>query len=321
MSIVCAFLVTLIHCRPPFAFGSFAWWIKQMLEGGICTIAVPFFFLVSGFLLARHIGEKGWYLRENKKRLKSIVLPYFIWSTLFFICYGALRNFTFPINNLLEFYGLHYAWMPKLTALWYLRGLVVLVLLSPLLVIYLKMRWAGLILLFLCYGFVCPGPKGDGFIYALTRCGIFPMAGIFYFTLGLFIGRNKIQFKVTKNISLVCLFIGLLFSFMQALFYYQGLTIWMQYWGWLAIPLTMLGIWGLTPSTKWPKWLVTSSFPVYLIHKFFFPHRIVEYVTNNGGGIILCCLVASVVFILSIGVTLVIRTLMPKRSSLLFGGR
>ena len=55
MSIVCAAMVVVIHCRPAFEVGSVGWWVKQMLEAGVCHVAVPFFFVVSGYFLSRKL--------------------------------------------------------------------------------------------------------------------------------------------------------------------------------------------------------------------------------------------------------------------------
>lgn len=55
MGILCAFLVVIIHVRPMFATGTIGWWVREIAEEGICQIAVPFFFIVSGFFLGKEL--------------------------------------------------------------------------------------------------------------------------------------------------------------------------------------------------------------------------------------------------------------------------
>jgi surface polysaccharide O-acyltransferase-like enzyme len=42
-------------------FGSVIWWWCALGMYGVFQIAVPFFFFCSGYFLAKHIDEDGWY--------------------------------------------------------------------------------------------------------------------------------------------------------------------------------------------------------------------------------------------------------------------
>ena len=59
MSLFCAFLVVVIHCRPSFEAGTFGWWVRQFIEEGITRIAVPYFFVASGFFAAAKYESGG----------------------------------------------------------------------------------------------------------------------------------------------------------------------------------------------------------------------------------------------------------------------
>lgn len=219
MAIVCAFLVVIIHCRPVFEQGTVAWWMKQMLENGVCLMAVPFFFLASGFFLAGHLGEQGWYKSALMTRIRTLLVPYLIWCTLFVIfllCRGESGDLL-TLKGFCRAYGANPLWFPCLSPLWYVRGLFVLVLLSPLLKRVVSLGWPALLCLFVVYGLICPGPSGEGWLYELTRCGVLPLAGVFYFTLGMAIRGGVISVHVTTKKSVCALIIGLSLDFMQVI--------------------------------------------------------------------------------------------------------
>lgn len=82
-SFVAASLVVFIHISIHLENGNLTWWFYQVVESGIARISVPFFFLASGYWLAGKFNEHGWWINECKKRIKSLILPYFIWSCLY----------------------------------------------------------------------------------------------------------------------------------------------------------------------------------------------------------------------------------------------
>ena len=81
MSLLCAFLVVSIHVDWPSDVPLSAGWVlSNALAGGYAGIAVPFFFVVSGYFLAKHFDEDGWWRREVTKRINSLVVPFFLWT-------------------------------------------------------------------------------------------------------------------------------------------------------------------------------------------------------------------------------------------------
>lgn len=59
MSFVCAALVVSTHVGSPTPVGSFPWFFIEPLHEILGDMAVPYFFMASGFFLAGHMGEPG----------------------------------------------------------------------------------------------------------------------------------------------------------------------------------------------------------------------------------------------------------------------
>ena len=80
MSLLCALLVVSIHVSWPQEPLSAGWFLSIAIKEGYARIAVPFFFVVSGFLLAGHFDEEKWWHHEVGKRVRTLVVPFLIWS-------------------------------------------------------------------------------------------------------------------------------------------------------------------------------------------------------------------------------------------------
>lgn len=115
--------------------------IKYLVSDIIARIAVPLFFLISGYLL---------YLKENTftqiltKKTKTIVVPYIIWTALAILLFVIGQHLPFtkvffsnPQNNIAQFGALDYidavvglftsrAPYPLVYQFWFLRDLILL---------------------------------------------------------------------------------------------------------------------------------------------------------------------------------------------------
>ena len=197
MGILCSFFVVLIHCRQHLVPGDLGWWGEQIVYG-VTEIAVPFFFLASGFFLRRSMLAGNSYWHQIKKRLLSLVVPFFFWCILFFLWesllvwgYNVLHGVrttsgAYSIATILKLLGVWYMGVPALTPLWYVRALFCLVVLTPFFLLLLK-RF-GVVYLFGCfvvYGAVCPWSPIPhwGELQSFARWGVFPVLGVFYLRL------------------------------------------------------------------------------------------------------------------------------------------
>ena len=328
MGILCAFLVVIIHCRPHFGLGTTGWWLEEILENGVTQIAVPFFFAVSGFMMGRGLQGMG-YRNAVQKRIRTLLVPFALWNALFWLenliwknsralLHGGDISFSFPT---LRQIGLLHTGCPLLSPLWYVRALFVLVVLSPVFVWCLKkFRWWFLLFLFVVYAAVCPfWPLPDAGAWSeFARVGIFPVLGLFYFSLGLALQEGIVDASKLAISPVVSLSVGMGLAVLRALFVYKALPA-AQYLGFLCVHFTLYGLWGLMDDRRWPQWLVANSFGVYLVHKFVLLP--VKTYLRPGRSVATYLIVAVFAFAVSLAMAQLLKRAMPKTSAVLFGGR
>ena len=83
MGFLCACMIVLIHCttRPSLDPNQWQWWVVNLFGAdGFCRIAVPYFFVASGFFLVGKIHEGGWYFTAVKKRIRTLLIPFVVWA-------------------------------------------------------------------------------------------------------------------------------------------------------------------------------------------------------------------------------------------------
>jgi surface polysaccharide O-acyltransferase-like enzyme len=183
--------------------------IAILLSHSMSTIAVPTFFLISGFLFFIKSQELTFdvYRYKIKRRLHSLIIPYFLWNALavvilvlFYPIIIRLHNGTFesitevlskgwhifydynsftPRRNWLG-YSIHGS-APYVVPLWFLRDLIVVTILSPLIYFCVrKLKICWILLLFVAY---------------ISKIWI-PIQGMgviafFYFSLGAYLAINR----------------------------------------------------------------------------------------------------------------------------------
>lgn len=148
----------------------------------IPCIAVPIFFIVSGYLFFKEgtFNEKL-YLTKIKKRFWSLLIPYVLWNTLCLLIFIFVR---IPaLHGLFPNVSLEEVTLPKVLSgywacegngfpfdfpLWYVRELILMVIISPLLyVVVKKMKVCFFIPIVICMFFsLCPKEFG----FTLNAC-------------------------------------------------------------------------------------------------------------------------------------------------------
>lgn len=144
---------------------------------GLCASAVPLFFLISGFLYFKgcesQFGLKD-YINKNKKRLRTLVLPYILWNIFTLLLFGAIQTLMPQMMSGKHALIADYSFRDWLMAfwstgegfpingpMWFIRDLIVLSVLSILIYPLIRNKLIGLFIVILFFAF---GIRGEYFI-------------------------------------------------------------------------------------------------------------------------------------------------------------
>lgn len=145
--------------------------IKIVLSQTLVKVAMPTFFVMSGYLFFANVTK--WnattYWQKMKRRIISLLIPYIIWNLLMTV---KLHTFSLSIF-----------WEPANMPLWFLRDLMIVSLLAPIIYIGVKrLGWWIFVILLPIYvtgiWAIQPGPNP----YAIC-----------FFTLGAFLSIRKMN--------------------------------------------------------------------------------------------------------------------------------
>lgn len=154
------FLILVIHGRYLEAETmTVPYWIQTCLGDGICRIAVPTFFFISGLLLFKSVDDFKLDIFVNiiKKRIRTLFVPYVLWCLIFVAYFIALDILSLDefvnskevcgnlssYSHVGDFWGiiLYLFWDPVNSALWYVRDLLLFAVASPIVYLIIKNNW------------------------------------------------------------------------------------------------------------------------------------------------------------------------------------
>lgn len=161
ISLITMVLLTYVHAYtfPSNVFAGEAWSLEGLnfalqytISQGLARFRIPFFFILSGYFYFRALARTdGSFLAQFTKRARTIALPYVLWSLFGLALYALLQwpsawRAFFPHNpvwglspmEVLEKVLIN----PIPYQLWFLRDLMVLFALAPL--IFHTLRWLGI---------------------------------------------------------------------------------------------------------------------------------------------------------------------------------
>lgn len=322
MSLLCAGLVMTMHVIPPR-------WVTGWLNEGVCTMAVPYFFLVSGFFLVR--GSGSW-LEKVVRRVRTLLVPLFFWCAVGAIYLAALAFVAnlhagrpwgahIRLNEVGYWFsalGLDPFAEPVHSPLWYVRALFVLILLSPLLrMLTRRFGWwcVGVAwVLSFAYGMRWIVSEGRWHMFFLRTI---PLIGGTYFLSGMLIAERGFPQKAAA-LRLGVLPVGLIVLAIMAYRRLTGLPV-MQAWSVVMIPCLMGSVWALMPSRRIAA--ASLSFPLYIVHWFFCVLFWWYAPGGLGWGAAWWPVRLTVVFAGSIVTVWMLRRFAPRFVAVVFGGR
>ena len=194
---------------------------RVLISQGLARIAVPLFFLISGYLFfANFRWSPQTYVKKILTRLRSLLVPFLFWNMLGLAIVALAQAlpsvqfmpyFTGENNNLIaKFTAFDYLnnilglkWYPIAYHFWFIRDLMLLVLLAP--VIAVILRFAALpyfILIFLCWvsgTWPLYEPIIMGKVFGVWPIILPASMGLFFFSAGAFCGiKGKSLFVLDK---------------------------------------------------------------------------------------------------------------------------
>lgn len=183
--------------------------VNFLVIDNICLIAVPLFFFISGYLFFAKVKDFTFivYKEKLKKRISSLLVPYLIWNLFVIILYFIVqhlcpslvsgRNKPIVDFTILDYIG-SFVSMKLVNAcgvnepidgpLWFVRDLMVMCVLSPL-VYYLNRwtKWVWPLISMLIWMFL------PSFLLIPSN------SAIFFFSFGSYLALNKVDFVELIN--------------------------------------------------------------------------------------------------------------------------
>ena len=249
-------------------------YLQKYLSGMIGRCAVPLFYAISGYLFFLNTNEGiPSILRKMKKRIRTLLIPYIIAAVFFpvFLMSIELLPFTkdfvnngnfsdnlhLPLTKIFTslFFAKTSGGYPWAFHLWFLRDLIIIVTISPLLYYIRKVVSSKILVIVL-------------FALSFCKIEILPVYALFWFMAGdaFLIKLHKINTLWIPAIFIILSVVELVFPELP--------------WKYVQIPIISLGvisIWSLydrfvseTFELKKYKWLCLScqfTFFIYLFHE------------------------------------------------------
>ena len=327
MSTVCSMLVVLLHIGPRVEIGSSTWFVDRFFNDGLGRAAVPFFFVASGFFLARHVGEEGWWIRSVRKRVRTLIVPYLFWNLLWLLMLATVAVSANVWHGRSAFSGLTMPILdgpfslPPLVPTWYLRALFLFVVLSPLFVKCLarfgKTTIAVVALLYAAFYRSSGIPLGTWRAIPNT---LLPLEGLVYFLVGMKLAMDGDHREVPRRLALVSLGIAIVVTVLRIHCKADGNVFLYNHTRFLVVPGFLWLLWAAVPSTPWPQWITSSSIAIYLIHPFvIFWFRKLAHSPIDGFMPYCACVVLAI--IAPIAVKRILLLISKNAACLVFGGR
>lgn len=307
-----------------------------LFEEGICRLAVPCFFFISGYLFFSKLQDWNWDIWKTKikRRVHSLLIPYILWNIIAFLAFWAYgysqgNGLAFH-QQFLKYGGIRMFWgidgglplgirsSPIDGPLWFIRDLMYYTIATPL--VYCFIRWTrvyGLLALGLVFLFI-PGIVPEGFMFFVT--GAWLQLNQKNIVQLLWPRRNLLFLLATALLAATYAFYSLDYwgRFAKALFLFIG------------IGASFCGIAQLLDrsSIQVRPFLAQSSFFIFTTHEILILHQfaqpLVRVCLPSHGQFWPCVeffLTPAVAIVICLGLLFLLQKALPRTTAILTGDR
>lgn len=309
--------------------------IQNFIGNGVARTAIPIFFITSGFFFFKKFEYSSYFILL-KKRFHTLVIPYFFWSfiviCIFYLLQSCEYTKSFFIRRLiadLSNYELLKALIvePKNYPLWFLRDLIILIIISPMIYFFLK-KIRHIYLLFLMFLWLFFYPEVN------TALDLYKPNIILFFSIGGYLALYRdelLMFKIGNKTFYILFvtYIAILFLAIITTIAHQNVTpsIFEVVLHKLIILLGIVTIWFLLDRIKVLNVFSITNF-TFLIYVFHEPLLTIykKALLFISGKDALMSLFAYIISPILIIINLLIlgylmKKFIPKISKIILGGR
>jgi fucose 4-O-acetylase-like acetyltransferase len=226
--------------------------LKIVMSQTLVKVAMPTFFVMSGYLFFANVEKfnKEIYQQKIWRRIKTLLIPYIIWNLL--------------MAAKLKVFSLSIFWTPANMPLWFLRDLMIVSLLTP--IIYIGVKKLGYWLFVLLLPIYLTG------IWAIQP-GLNPYA-ICFFTLGAFLSIREMNLidtclKLEKSAYTLTIVLALVMILSYPSVAYSLLLLCFRVVSVMAAFCLAYRIFSRTDK-RIPKTVCDASYFIFLAHYVFF---------------------------------------------------
>lgn len=249
--------------------------LRLVITEVIARVAVPAFFILSGYLFffGKTSFSRETWLTALKKRFWTLFVPFVLWNIIA-ACLARIANTSINLNVVsiflnncnpsewTDFFGKqHNFYFPLNVPLWYIRDLIILCIVSPLIFCSIKYvpKVFGVFLFFLAvtgYNFDLVGINYNSLIFF----GIGAYFGIYQINILSFGQRYKLPFLISTIV------LGVLFVYLRSV---RGTLFWINYPFFICFFFSLLVLIATSlerGSIRLHPLLVKSVFFVFALH-------------------------------------------------------
>lgn len=262
------------------------------------NLAVPCFYMISGFLL---LFKNRKYVKVLKEKTKTLLVPYIVWNILAAVYIYLTQGIRYD-----SFIALFIA--PANFPLWFLRDLIVLTLCYPVFEFLIKkLGWLSIAVAIVVYL-------------------IYQTSSFFFFFAGCYFALNSCPLRMSR-VKLWLLGTVCAALYLMACFNWQlGWGIYHRLWvlsGSVSLIVLVYNIWSGNPVSERFKRLSKASYFIYLSHKLgptYLAKLPFAYLPASQATQIACFLISPwIATAICIGIYLISVRLLPKRALILIG--